>query len=192
MARGAHLSDDRLVEVCVDRPTTPAEEAHLAQCEACTGRRSRLEHLFRDMFEAAACEADAAFPPERLATQHARILQRIELHGRPARVLAFPASELPDLRSLRARPAARWIAGAAAAGLAIGLVLGHLAHDLPTFGRPPRPALTGVTASRPASQPTLRAVNTSVNDEEFLGEIENAVSGPRLIALRPLNDLTPQ
>jgi anti-sigma factor RsiW len=192
MRRGAHLSDDRIVEVCVDRLTTPAEEAHLAQCDACTGRRSRLERLFHDMFDAVVAEADAAFPQERLATQHARILQRIELQGRPARVLAFPASELPDLRTLRARPAARWIAGAAAAGLAIGLLLGHLAHDLPTFGRPPRPAVSGATALRPVNQPTLRVVNTALNDEEFLGEIENAVSGPHLIALRPLNDLTPQ
>ncbi len=192
MARSAHLSDDRLVEVCVARFATPAEEAHLADCDTCTGRRSRLEQLFNDMFDAAVVEADAAFPQERLATQHARILQRIELHGRPARVLTFPASALPELRSLRARPAARWIAGAAAAGLAIGLLLGHLAHDVPTFGGPPRPGISGTAASRPANPATLRAVNTSANDEEFLGEIENAVSGPRLIALRPLNDLTPQ
>lgn len=192
MARTAHLSDDRLVEVCVDRLTTPAEDAHLAQCDTCTGRRSRLEHAFRDLFDVAIAEADAAFPTERLATQRARVLQRIELHGRPARVLAFPVSELPELRSLRARPAARWIAGAAAAGLAMGLLLGHLAHDLPTFGRTPPSVVSSSTASPPAKQATLRAVNTTANDEEFLGEIENAVSGPRLIALRPLNDLTPQ
>jgi hypothetical protein len=193
MARGgAHLSDERLVEVCVDRVTTPAEDAHLAQCDACTGRRSRLEHVIHDIGDAAVGEADAAFPPERLAAQHARILHRIEQQGRPARVLAFPASEPPDLRSLRARPAARWIAAAAAAGLAIGLFLGHLAHDLPTLGRPSRPAMAGTTASRPGTQPTLRAVNTSLQDEEFLGEIENALNGPTPIALRPLNDLTPQ
>lgn len=192
MARGAHLSDDRLVEVCVDRLATPREDAHLAQCDACTKRRSRLEHLLGDMFDGAVAEADAAFSKDRLAAQHARILQRIEQHGRPARLLTFPVSELPDLRSLRARPAARWIAGAAAAGLAIGLLLGHLAHDLPTFGRPARTGVSVTTASRPAPEPTLRAVNTALNDEEFLGEIENAVSGPRLVALRPLNDLTPQ
>jgi hypothetical protein len=192
MARSAHLSDERLVELCVDRLTTPAEDAHFARCDACTGRRSRLEDLFRDMFDGAVSEADAAFPQERLAAQQARILQRIEQHGRPARVLAFPASELPELRSLRARPAARWIAGAAAAGLAIGLLLGHLAHDLPTLGRPSRTAIVGSSASRPAGQPTLRTATASVNDEEFLGEIENALNGPTLVALRPLNDLTPQ
>jgi hypothetical protein len=188
MARGGHLSDDRLVEVCVERLTTPAEDAHFAQCDTCTGRRSRLEHLFRDMFDVAVAEADAAFPQDRLAAQHARVLQRIDQHGRPARVLAFPAADAPELRSLRARPAGRWIAGAAAAGLAIGLLLGHLAHDFPTFGRPSRTAIVGTKASRPLSHP----VNTSLNDEEFLGEIENAVHGPTLIALRPLNDLTPQ
>jgi hypothetical protein len=192
MARNAHLSDERLVEVCVERLTTPAEDAHFAQCDACNGRRSRLEHLLSEMFDVAVTAADAAFPQDRLATQHARILQRIDQHGRAARVLTFPATELPDLRSLRARPAARWIAGAAAAGLAIGLLLGHMAHDFPTFGRPSRTGIVATTASRPASQPTLRAVNTALNDEEFLGEIENALNGPTLVALQPLNDLTPQ
>jgi hypothetical protein len=192
MARGAHLSDERLVEVLVERLTTPAEEAHFAQCDTCTGRRSQLEDLFRDMADVAVAEADTAFPQDRLATQHARILQRIDQHGRPARVLAFPAADAPDLRSLRQRPAGRWIAGAAAAGLAIGLLLGHLAHDLPTFGRPSRTAIVGTTASRPVNHAPRRGVNTSLNDEEFLGEIENAVHGPTLIALRPLNDLTPQ
>ena len=189
--RGAHVSDERLVELCVDRTSTPGEDAHFVRCDACAGRRSRLELLLREMHDAATSEADAAFPEDRLATQRARILQRIEQNGRPARVIAFPAAEPSDLRPLRARPAARWIAGAAAAGLAMGLLLGHLSHDLPTFGRPSRTAIVG-TASRPASQPALRVVNASANDEEFLGEIETAVHGPRLIALRPLNDLTPQ
>ena len=41
-------------------------------------------------------EADAAFPAERLARQRARILQRVDQDGRPARVIAFPAGHTHD------------------------------------------------------------------------------------------------
>jgi hypothetical protein len=191
MRRSAHVPDERLVEVCVDSTATAAEDAHFAHCDTCARRRSRLELLLREMLDAGVSEADAAFPPDRLATQHARILQRIEQHGRPARVIAFPAGDVPELRSLRARPAARWIAGAAAAGLAIGLLLGHMTHDLTMFGGQSRTVVYRA-AAQPISQPTLRAAKASINDEEFLGEVENALHGPRLVALRPLNDLTPQ
>ena len=192
MRRSAHVSDERLIEVCIDRTATPAEDVHFTQCEACAGRRFRLELLLRETSDAAAAEADAAFPDERLTTQRARILQRIEQDGRPARVIAFPAATALEARPLRARPAARWIAGAAAAGLAIGLVAGHMAHDLPTFRATDRTAFIDTPATPPTSQPTLRVVNASLIDEEFLGEIESAVHGPTLTALRPLNDLTPQ
>lgn len=188
MQRG-HVTDDRLIEVSLDRATTSAEDAHFARCEACAGRRARLERLLHDVSEAATASADAAFPAERLVAQHARILQRIEQDGRPARVIAFPG-QVADVRSLRTRPAARWIAAAAAAGLAVGLLAGHLAHDLPTFGRPPRTAAVNTVAVRPSVQPLLRAA--SANDEELLGEIEHALEGPALAVLRPLNELTPQ
>jgi len=191
MIRRAHVSDDRLVEICFDGALTSAEDAHVAGCDECRARRSRLELLLREVNAAARIEADAAFPLERLAAQHARILQRIEQDGRPARVIAFPASQSPEMRPLRTRPAARWIAGAAAAGLAVGLLAGHLAHDLPQFGRPSRNTVISSSA-RQDVQPALRAVNASLNDEEFLGEIENALDGPRLTVLRPLNDFTPQ
>ncbi|MGH9345978.1 MAG: hypothetical protein ACRD26_01815 [Vicinamibacterales bacterium] len=192
MIARAHFSDDRLVEVCLDRAATPAEETHFARCEACAARRSRLDLLLGEVSDTARALADAAFPPDRLAAQRARILQRLEQEGRPARVIAFPATPAADARPLRSRPAARWIAGAAAAGLVIGLLAGHLAHDLPTFGRPSRATATSPTPARPIIQPALRVVNASTNDEELLGEIENALDRPTLAVLRPLNDLTPQ
>jgi hypothetical protein len=192
MTRREHVSDDRLIELCVELPPTAAEDAHFQQCEECSARRGRLELLLRGVSEAATIEADAAFPPERLAAQHARILQRIEQDGRPARVIAFPATQPAEQRPLRNRPAARWIAAAAAAGLAVGLLAGHLAHDLPSFGRPARPTMVGTTAARPAAQPALRAVAASMNDEEFLGEIENALDRSAFSTLQVLNDLTPQ
>jgi hypothetical protein len=191
MRRSAHLSDDRLVEVWIDRTATAAEDAHLSACEACRARRLRLELMFTEISNAAEAEADAAFPEDRLAAQRARILHRIEQDGRPAKVIAFPAVGAPDVRPLRTRPAARWIAGAAAAGMAIGVLAGFLAHDLPAVGHPGRTAAIGPSASRPAAA-APRAVNAVLNEEEFLGEIELAIEGPHLAVLQPLHDLTPQ
>ena len=194
MMRHGHVPDERLIEVSLDPSTATAEDAHLASCEACAERRAAIERLLQEVADAATAEADAAFPAERLAAQHARILQRIEQDGRPARVITFPAASTSDTRPLRTRPAARWIAGAAAAGLAIGLLAGHLVHDLPTIGRPSRPALVS-GAARPNTGTSLtapRVVNASLNDEAFLSEIETALDGPQLAVLQPLNDLTPR
>jgi hypothetical protein len=187
-----HLSDDRLVEVCLERQTTPDEDAHLTACEACTSRRSRLDLLLREVSDAASADADAAFSDDRLAAQRTRILNRIEQDGRPARVIAFPAVRLSELRPLRTRPVGRWIAGAAAAGLAVGLLAGHLSHDLSQIEGPARTQTLRTSPGLPPATPGFRAVSASLNDDEFIGEIESALEGPELAVLRPLNDLTPQ
>ena len=192
MRAHTHLSDDRLVEVCFDDVVTAVEEAHFAACEACRQRRARLERMLRDVSDAGAAETDDVFTPEKLVAQHARILHRIEQDGRPARVISFPAASATELRPLPARPAGRWIAGAAAAGLAIGVLTGYLSHDLSTFGRPARSPMARAANALAPTQHTVRAVNASRNDEEFLGELESALDGPQLAVLRPLNDLTPR
>lgn len=191
MKRSAHLSDDRLVEVCLDREATPDEDAHLTTCEHCTTRRSRLERLLGEVTDTASAESDAVFSDERLAAQHARIMHRIEQDGRPARVISFPAAQVSDVRPLRTRPVGRWIAGAAAAGLAIGLLAGHLVHDLRPIDGSLRTQTLRVTPTAPSAS-GFRAVTASMNDDEFIGEIESALDGPELAVLRPLNDLTPQ
>jgi len=192
MGRQAHLSDDRIIEVCLEGALSSTEELHLSACDECRVRRARLDRMLGEISDAAAVEADAAFPPEKLATQQARILQRIEQDGRPARVITFPATSAADLRPLRTRPAGRWIAAAAAAGLAIGLLAGHLAHDLPAFGRPTRTTMSRAAQPSRNAAASVHAVNATVNDEEFLGELESALSGPQLAVLRPLNELTPR
>jgi hypothetical protein len=190
MKRHSHLSDDRLVEMCLDgTPVTP-EQQHLDVCLACEARRAEFARILADCALAATADADAAFPPDRLARQQSRILQRIEHDGRPARVIAFPAGHPHEPALHRSRPGMRWLAGAAAAGLVIGILAGHLAHDVSFSGlqaRPSAPAAGAVAA--PAS--TIRTVSTTLGEEEFLGRLERAVersSGP---ALRPLDDMTP-
>ena len=195
MRSSAHVTDDRLVEVCLERRATELEAAHFAACDRCRARRMRLAAMLLEIDDAADADTEERFPPERLAAQQARILQRIEQDGRPARVIAFPAAPAVDPRPLRTRPAARWIAAAAVAGLTIGLATGFLVHDLPMLGRPSRPALVGSSARGVATSnpgPAAEIVNASFNDEEFLGEIENAIDDPYVPVLRPLNDLTPR
>jgi len=132
-------------------------------------------------------ESDVVFTDERLARQRAHILRRIEEETRPGQVIAFPNAQ-PARQALRARPGMRWIAGAAAAGLLIGVAAGHLAHDLPGGIRP---VPSRAVASR-GLQATLQAVSTTMSEEEFLGQLEIAIETTGGSALRPLDDLTPR
>jgi len=179
-----HLSDDRLIEVCLDQASAATERQHLESCAVCEERRASLARLLADASGVARAEADAVFTPERLSRQHARILQRVEQEARLGRVISFPAGQGQRPSLLRVRPGMRWVAGAAAAGLVIGLLAGHLAHDLPAGGVLPASQGTPAAAS-------LQAVSTTMSEEEFLGRLEVAIEGTSGSALRPLDDLTP-
>jgi hypothetical protein len=188
--RHPHLSDDRLIDVCLDHAPAAREQQHLATCAVCEERRASLARLLDETSTVAVAEADALFTEERLTRQRAHILQRVEQESRQGRLISFPAGHTSSPSLLRARPAARWIAGAAAAGLFIGLLAGHLTHDF-TAGRVMPSSLT---ASRAASSPAgaaFQAVSTSMSEEEFLGRLEIAIEGTGSSALRPLDDLTP-
>jgi hypothetical protein len=143
--------------------------------------------LLDEISAVAVREADAVFTPERLARQQARILHRLEQDGRPARVITFPGHGQDPFAS-RARPASRWIAVAAAAGLVVGLLAGHLAHDMPGRTAP------AAVAARPtdAAEPALRVVATAFSEDEFLGQIELAADNVGGSSLRPLHDATPR
>ena len=186
MKNHSHLSDDQLVDVYLDRAPAAFEQQHLERCELCEGRRADLARLLVDVSDVARAEADAVFTTERLGRQRGRILQRIAQEVPHGRVISFPAGNGQDPAPLRVRLDRRWITGAAAAGLVIGLLAGYLAHDLQTG------------ATSPASQAgprlaatTLQNVPTTLSEEEFLGRVEVAVDGAGGSALRPLHDLTP-
>jgi len=187
-----HLTDDRLIEMCLADASSPADTHHLAGCTECEIRRTELVELLADVDAAAISDADAAFPADRLARQQARILHRIEQDGRPGRLIAFPAGHAPDVSSTRTRPTTRWIAGAAAAGLLIGLVTGHMTHDFAGGVRraPMSPQATIVQSETTGT--TMRAAAAVMTDEEFLGQIEAAVDSTGPAALRPLDALTPR
>jgi hypothetical protein len=183
MTKGhSHLSDDRLIALCLEGGAAPDG------CPTCEARRNDLAALLTDISDAATQEADAAFPAERLARQQARILQRLAQDGRPGRVIAFPRHG-HDASSAHPRPATRWIAAAAAAGLVIGLVAGHYSHGIE--GRIDAGPVTAIRATDASAQPALRAVATTFSEDEFLGQIEMAADSTA-VALQPLHDLTPR
>ena len=195
MSRRQHLSDDRLIEMCLAASggnggrVAASSDPHLLTCETCEARRALLASTLDDLSTQAIQEADAHFPAERLARQQARILQQIERLGRTARVIAFPAGHHQESArpSLRRRP--RWIAaaGAVAAAFIVGIFAEHLVHELP--GSRPDTRLAVRTVD---SGPAIRAVVGSMSDDELLGQIEQAVGSAGPAALRPLDVLTPR
>jgi len=195
--RANHLSEDRLIELCMLDTASSAEQQHLSTCTRCDARRARVQRLLADVSDSATADADAAFPLERLNRQQARILARLQHEGRPARVIAFPAGHAPhEPIPARTRPASRWIAAAAVGGLVVGVIAGRFGHDY-TFQRA---GISRVIASRGGEQPELRApvtttaireVTATISDDEFLDQLETAIDAPAAAALQPLDDLTP-
>ena len=195
--RANHLSDDRLIELCMLDALSCAEQQHLSTCARCDARRVNMQRLLGEVSAAASADADAAFPLERLNRQQARILARLQHEGRPARVIAFPAGHAPhEPIASRTRPASRWIAAAAVGGLVVGVIAGRFGHDY-SFQRA---GISRVIASRVVEQPELRApvttgaireVAASISDDEFLDQLETAIDAPAAAALQPLDDLTP-
>jgi hypothetical protein len=188
-----HLSDDRLIELStVAGPAhangAAANDVHLRECAGCQSRYAALASLLDEITTAANAEADAAFSDERLARQHARILQRVEQDGRPGRLIAFPAAQTHTPLLQRARPFSRWVAAAAVAGLLVGLLAGQF---LPDGGRGQRAQPSQIVANTGNAGVALRAVSTTMSEDEFLGQVEiSAVSRPAL--LRPLDEMTPR
>jgi hypothetical protein len=185
----AHLSDDRLIELCLADPRAPIDEPHLRGCERCESRRLALASTLGDVGARVIDEADEVFSPQRLARQHARIMQQVDHLGRPARVIAFPVEHTHEVARPTVRRVRRWIAatGAVAVAFLVGVFTEHLAHQLPTGPRPDTRL-----ASRGSDAAVARTVAASMSDDELLGQIEAAVDSSGPAALRPLDALTPR
>jgi hypothetical protein len=189
--RNRHFSDDRLIELSLDCIPGDAEQEHLDDCAACDTRRQATMDLIEDCTLAAQQDADAIFTDDRLERQRSRILHRIDHEGRPAKVISFPATPVTEISPLRARPATRWIAAAAAAGLVIGLLAGQVVGGV----RAPRgvsPSLQSARQAVGAPATGVRQVLTTMSDEEFLFSVDNAVERAGGSALGPLDQMTPR
>ena len=169
-----HLTDDELMETCV----LDGDNRHLAGCKPCRARFDELVRSLELMQDAALQEADAAFTADRLHDQRDRIMRRIERQDHPAEVVAFPHQRVPSHATTVQRmlgPARRWVAGAAAAGLAAGLFLG--------FAMDRSSHLRAVDRAMQQSNRTL-ALQAAADDQFFI-EIDEALVDSRAREMRP-------
>jgi hypothetical protein len=172
---GSHLSDDQLMETYV----LAGENRHLSTCRQCSARFDELVRSLQQMHEAAVREADSAFSAERLHDQRDRIMRRLERYDHPAEVLAFPyrSTSHPAVRLFG--PARRWIAGAAAAGLAAGMFLGF------TMDRRMHYAAINQAIQQTAAAQAAAAWQIEARDDQFLNEVDEALVGSRVREMRP-------
>ncbi len=169
-----HLTDDELMETCV----IDGDNRHLAGCKPCRARFDELVRSLELMQDAALQEADAAFTADRLHDQRDRIMRRIERHDHPAEVVAFPQQRVPSHVTTVQRmlgPARRWVAGAAAAGLAAGLFLGF-AVDRSSHLR---------AVDRAMQQSNRILALQAAADDQFFIEIDEALVDSRAREMRP-------
>ena len=170
-ATGSHLSDDQLMEIYV----LAGDDRHLDACRPCAARFGELVRSLQHMHEAAVRDADSAFTADRLHDQRERIIRRIERHDHPAEVVAFPqrTSGQPAVHRLLG-PARRWVAAAAAAGLAAGMFLGFAVDRRIHY------ATVAHSIQHAAPPPVL----VEARDDFFL-EVEEALVGSRVREMRP-------
>jgi hypothetical protein len=169
----AHLSDDQLMESYV----LGGDNRHLAVCRPCKARFDELVRTLQQINEAAVDEADNAFSAERLHDQRDRIMRRIERHDHPAEVVIFPHAGVPAHSGVNRLlgPARRWVAGAAAAGLAAGVFLGF------AMDRQVRIIESAAQQPKPAVSLGLQAAA----DDQFFIDIDEALIGSRVREMRP-------
>jgi hypothetical protein len=184
LASTTHLTDDQLMETYV----LAADNRHLHVCRQCQTRFDELARAFEQIRESALHEADSVFTGERLHEQRDRILRRLERQGHPADVLMFPSRSAQHQVVRRVLgPARRWIAGAAAAGLAAGLFLGF-AMDRRVMSTSRNRVVQAPPAAETAAWPVIASY---ARDEQFLIEIEDALVAPRhVLELRALDIMT--
>jgi hypothetical protein len=173
-----HLSDDQLMEICVLAGDNP----HLAVCRSCKLRFDEVVRSLQQMHDAAVREADHAFTAERLHDQRDRIMRRIERHDHPAEVVVFPHPRVPAHPSVHRMlgPARRWVASAAAAGLAAGVFLGFTMDR----SRHVQPIGQAVQQSNANGSLALQAAAAAADDLFFI-EIDEALVGSRAREMRP-------
>jgi hypothetical protein len=173
----------------IDQASDPEiDTRHLASCDVCRATLDTRVAALRLERDAVDALVEASFPDSALDTQRRGIVARLTARRDNGRVLEFPARA--GRQAPRDRPAMRWLAAAAAAGLFVGMLAGprlqpvwqgpflaqrHVARATP---------LQAVSAREP------RVVHT--HDELFLSEMETAVNNRGALPLRALDDLTPE
>lgn len=196
--RAHHLQDQRLLDSYLAErggaSIDPPAAEHLADCDVCGARYAELAAFLDTLRRDGDAEADEIFTPERLQAQHQQIARRIAHVGRPARVLSFPTRLVQrTINASTGRATPRWIAGAAAAGLFVGVAVGASVQWAERRTTEPQSVMARDTsagrltpaASRDASPAEIAA------DTAFLSDLEAALERPHTRELQAFDELTP-
>jgi hypothetical protein len=195
IGRVHHLQEERLFDCYLaergGESIDPRVAEHLSDCAGCAARYADLVGFMDGLRADGDAETDRIFTPDRLRAQQQRILERIALVGRPARILDFPGRLVArTLNPSHGHGVSRWVYGAAAAGLAIGVGIGAFFESdwmaLQT-SRTPRAVMT---AARSAATVGTRAP-VEAADEAFLVDLDAALEQPHTPSLQPFDALTP-
>jgi hypothetical protein len=200
--REHHLQEERLFD-CYLATTggdvlDPPVADHLTDCRQCAERYAELTQFMEMLRTEAATEADAVFTPERLRTQRTHINRRLEHLGHQARVITFPdRASGRHFGTATPRPARRWIAAAAAAGLFVGVATGLFLDREGRYGsRHPLATSRQAILTTPGHiEGRIELVRPdpfeSNSDQAFLSELELAGERPRIRELTAVDALTP-
>ena len=202
-ASGQHLPEERLfhsyLSVLGGEILDPPVAEHLTDCAECGQRYADLVRFMDWLDTEAVAETDEVFTTERLRQQRAQIARKLEHLGHPARVITFPGRP-GSHRTLGAtpRPARRWIAAAAAAGLIVGVGTGLFFDWDRVPGRRiagARKAVlttTGRLDDRQGRMERMEIARPDPSDDTvFLSEIELAGERPNIRELAAVDALTP-
>jgi hypothetical protein len=207
-ARAPHLQDDSLSDCYFaerrGEALDPPAAEHLADCASCAARYAEFERFMTSLRHEADADVDALFPPDRLRAQQQDIARRLESIGRAARVISFPGSTAARrTQPSSTRIAMRWIAGAAAAGLFVGVAAGTF-FDFGTrfeFGMRGHRGFVQRTArdtggqTLPAHMAAAPAVTTATlaaeADDVFMSALDLALDRPHISELVAFDALTP-
>ena len=188
--RRGHLSETALVRALLARE----RPAHIDRCDIC-GERAKLLLAWLDQLQEVSVAAfDMTFPPERLASQRARILRRLEQLEHVPRVISFPSARRPTRESRDRRVAPVWLGVATAAGVALGVLGGHI---MPQWGNVTSPISPTSTSAAQLSSPADMLPDDSVpgagsgnsiQDPALFGEVDR----PSVSSVEALAAMTPR
>jgi hypothetical protein len=197
-----HLKDELLFDCYLAARSgddlDPRAAEHLTDCRECGARYDEVVAFMDDTRQIAEAETDDLFTADRLQSQQQQILRQLEHAHRSARVITFPGRDLTTASKSGVHVTPRWLAGAAAAGLFIGVAVGgyfvpsriHRSAPIEATG----PAIPSMTVQpRPASAGAV-LVGTQADladDDAFLQDLEVALARPHTRELQPFDAMTP-